>query len=659
MKLIFGMLVVLMASSTFAHAFQQRLPPMSLSDIREDIRQIERPEEKLRTYIELSNRYLRNSPDSLLELAKEIEILEGISEDQREAFSSFLNANAYRLMNADSAIHFAGIASGKLKQLEEHDSYLMMENLRAMQYSRQDQYLEAESLFLSAISYKEELQDQVQYPIQYFYGNLGNLYVRVEAHDLAIKMFEKFLEYEDNPASRCNILSKLSSSFLKLKDYDKARSTLSPCLEFDNLPPPIKSMVRSNLSTIYEQEGDIETATYFLKQASAISSKYRIPNVSNSHIARLGNLYLDQNMISKADSVANTIINQPATSFSRPNEDIFKYQFLADLELAKNEYDQSIKYADEAIAISQKYNLPQMLRNTYSTRAKAYEALGEINQALENERLQREHDVAMNEQREKWSENMLSVRYQLQNKEAQLVDANLKLENIRVRNLLIIMGILMISGYIFYRYRLYYLLKEEKTRNRIARDLHDDLSGTLSSISFFSAAAKRMQEDPGESKRFLDIIDESASEAKEKINDIIWAIDPSKDDWEVFLKKCKRYAADMLDSHNISYDLQIDEDLSMPVTLEVRQNLWLIFKECIINLSRHSNAESATVILKEEKGKLKLVISDDGQGFNPEIIKNGNGVKNIRYRADLIDGVSHLQTAVDEGTTWTFTFNTN
>jgi len=315
MKLIVGILLAVLATTSRVDA-QRGLPPMSLSQIKKDINKIETPNEKLRAFIELSNRYYRNAPDSLLAVADEIENLEGISKDQKEAFTSYLSANAYRLMNVDSATYYAEKASGKLLELDEHDSYLMMENLRAMQFARKDRYLEAESLYLGAISYREELEDEVEYPIHFFYGNLGNLYVRVEAHDLAIEAFQKFLEYEDNPAARCNILSKMSSSFLRLESYDKAKETLSPCLEFENLPPPIKSIVRSNLSSVYEKEGDLETAAHFLEQASVISRQNRIPNISISHLIRLGNLYLQQSEVVKADSI-KTLLEDPVIAFSQ------------------------------------------------------------------------------------------------------------------------------------------------------------------------------------------------------------------------------------------------------------------------------------------------------------------------------------------------------
>ncbi|MGN8224353.1 tetratricopeptide repeat-containing sensor histidine kinase [Gracilimonas sp. BCB1] len=635
---------------------QQRAPSLSLDEIRKEIELLESQDDKLRTYIEMSNRYFRNAPDSLLVIAGEINQLEGVQEEKKEAFISFLNANAYRLMNADSTIFYASRASDKLRELGEHNSYLMMENLQAMQYARKDQYLEAESLYLDAISYRSELEEQVEYPIQFFYGNLGNLYVTVGAHDLAIQMFEKFLEHEDSPPNRCNILSKLATSFMELDDMDRAISTLSPCLEYENLPPPISAMVRSNLSSMYQRE-DLPRATQLMEEATSISSRYRVPNIGNSHLARLGNLYLDQGLVEEADSVGRIIRTAPPTPFSRPNEDIRKYEFLSELHLAKAEYSESLRYADQAIEIAEKHNLSRMMRKVYELKANAFEKTGDLDNALINERLQRTHENEINERRRERNEAMLAVRYQLKNKEAQLMDANLEIENIRLRNMLIIVGLILITGYVFYRYRLYYLLKEEKTRNQIARDLHDDLSGTLSSISFFSEAAHRVNKERGDSERFLNIITKSAVEAKEKINDIIWAIDPSKDDWSVFLKKCKRFAADVLDSNDIEYSFDMDEDFSFPVELQFRQNLWLIYKECITNLSKHSKATKVGITLQEKRDHVFLSIVDNGLGFDPESLKSGNGIDNIRYRAEQIQGTVDLESAPGEGTKWTFTFS--
>lgn len=218
---------------------------------------------------------------------------------------------------------------------------------------------------------------------------------------------------------------------------------------------------------------------------------------------------------------------------------------------------------------------------------------------------------------------------------------------------IVLFGIL----YVAYRYRTYYLLKEERTRNRIARDLHDDLSATLSSISFFSEAAKRIHaQQGGEPNRYLRKIDESANEAKEKINDIIWAIDPSNDDWSVFLKKCKRFAADTLDSKEIKYTLDIDDTLDIPVRLEVRQNLWLIFKETINNTVKHAQASQVYVRLGRNRNQIELEIRDNGIGFDASQEKTGHGINNLYYRTEQINGKITLETLPGKGTKWQFLF---
>lgn len=209
--------------------------------------------------------------------------------------------------------------------------------------------------------------------------------------------------------------------------------------------------------------------------------------------------------------------------------------------------------------------------------------------------------------------------------------------------------------YLAFKYRMYYLLKEEKTRTQIARDLHDDLSGTLSSISFFSEAARRVQSKPEEAKRFLLKIDSSAAEAKEKINDIIWAIDPSKDNWSVFLKKCTRYATDALDSKGIEYAIDIDDSFKMNIGLELRQNLWLIYKEMINNLAEHSNATKAEIIFTEKDKEIHLRVEDNGKGFDKNKENTRNGITNIIQRSKLIGGIVELKSAPGEGTRWNLT----
>lgn len=215
-------------------------------------------------------------------------------------------------------------------------------------------------------------------------------------------------------------------------------------------------------------------------------------------------------------------------------------------------------------------------------------------------------------------------------------------------------GYVLAIGSVLYgihKMRLNRILREQHIRNRIASDLHDEVSATLSSISYFAQAIRQSQNGV-KAGRFVNLISESASEAKEKITDIIWSIDPENDDWINLLSKCRRFASDMLESKGIEYELNIDTDIPRPLDLELRQHLWLIFKEIITNAARHSMATKVDVIFQYRQGTLLLKVQDNGQGFNPDDVNDGNGIKNLKNRAEQIDAELTLKSDAEIGTQW-------
>ncbi len=205
--------------------------------------------------------------------------------------------------------------------------------------------------------------------------------------------------------------------------------------------------------------------------------------------------------------------------------------------------------------------------------------------------------------------------------------------------------------YTGYRIRVNQLLRVHRIRNRIAGDLHDEISATLSSISFF---ARAIEDDKfrGDRNRFVKLISDSAGDAKEKITDIVWAINPEHDDWKSFLSKCRRYVSDLMESKGIEYKLHIDEQIPGKLDMQLRQNLWLIFKEMVTNIARHSGATEAEVVLGYKSGRLRIEVSDNGRGFDAEAVTDGNGVKNIRSRAEQIGAKILLDTSPEGGTRW-------
>ncbi len=133
----------------------------------------------------------------------------------------------------------------------------------------------------------------------------------------------------------------------------------------------------------------------------------------------------------------------------------------------------------------------------------------------------------------------------------------------------------------------------------------------------------------------------------------MWVIHSENDDWENLFLRCKRFAADMLDSKNIEHTFSVKNQRSGGPAITERKNIWLIFREIITNIARHSGADEVDIRFSFNSGKLLIKIEDDGDGFDPEQIKsNGYGVQNIKERTEQLNGTCTLQSQPGEGTEW-------
>ena len=202
-------------------------------------------------------------------------------------------------------------------------------------------------------------------------------------------------------------------------------------------------------------------------------------------------------------------------------------------------------------------------------------------------------------------------------------------------------------------------LAKIQTRDRIARNLHDEIGATISGITHFAESIGKDQKFKGssKSKKLLSLIVESSSEAQEKIKDLIWTVNPENDNWDLLLAKFRRYASDLFDSKEIRYEIDFPERVSfIPLNMEQRQNLWLIFKEIINNIVKHAQCNQVEISI-QPADDVRLKVIDDGVGFDPKKTTKGMGIKNIRTRAKKLNAQLNLQTTPGKGTQWDMEFD--
>ncbi|MGM0738479.1 MAG: sensor histidine kinase, partial [Bacteroidota bacterium] len=102
----------------------------------------------------------------------------------------------------------------------------------------------------------------------------------------------------------------------------------------------------------------------------------------------------------------------------------------------------------------------------------------------------------------------------------------------------------------------------------------------------------------------------------------------------------------------------IDERIPGKLDMKLRQNLWLIFKEMLTNVARHSEASQVSISITYKAGKVHLIVADNGKGMDPQTPEYGSGMSNIRRRAEEIGATLVFDTAPGKGTRWHLTCKT-
>lgn len=194
--------------------------------------------------------------------------------------------------------------------------------------------------------------------------------------------------------------------------------------------------------------------------------------------------------------------------------------------------------------------------------------------------------------------------------------------------------------------------KMEQTRNKIAQDLHDDIGSTLSSILLFSNAAKsKILFGAGEAHEIFGRISEIAGAMMDEMSDIIWTINPRQDSMDQILKRMHYYAAPLALARNMKFHFKVDEDIRhLYLSMEKRKNLFLIFKESVINALKYSEAATLRVTFYRADSCLHMLVQDDGKGFS-RTSGAGNGLDNMKARAEAAEGILEISTLEDQGTT--------
>jgi ligand-binding sensor domain-containing protein/signal transduction histidine kinase len=203
----------------------------------------------------------------------------------------------------------------------------------------------------------------------------------------------------------------------------------------------------------------------------------------------------------------------------------------------------------------------------------------------------------------------------------------------------------------------------EKERSRISRDMHDSIGSNLTRVAILS---DRIEKDintgtmdtniVGDIKKRIKSIGQISRENIDSMNEIIWSLSPKYDTVNSLIFYMNHYLNEMFENSSTKYIFDFPEIIKdITLTPEIRRNIFLIFKEAINNLAKHSQATSVLVTLKVNEFNLEFVIEDNGIGFfesNPYANENmpGFGLDNMKIRANSVNADLSIKSSSGKGT---------
>lgn len=197
-----------------------------------------------------------------------------------------------------------------------------------------------------------------------------------------------------------------------------------------------------------------------------------------------------------------------------------------------------------------------------------------------------------------------------------------------------------------YKYRIHELHKEYRFKEKIAADLHDDLGSTINGIRILTEVGEQSG-----SAEYYTPVKKGLQEAAQSLREMIWVLDNKTNNASHIFEKLQSNTKLILYEKNINLILSIHPSLSrVSLKMDEKRDLYLILKEFINNSIKYADCTIIEINATTVSGKLNISIRDNGKGFDINRVIKGNGLHNIRQRAQRCNLSAEFISATGKGT---------
>ena len=167
----------------------------------------------------------------------------------------------------------------------------------------------------------------------------------------------------------------------------------------------------------------------------------------------------------------------------------------------------------------------------------------------------------------------------------------------------------------------------------------------------YSDIVKNQTHHSATASELLDKISSNSKEMIENMSDIVWMIKPGNDDFKNIENRMLNFANEICSPAGINFEFRKDASTdAIQISMEQRRDIYLIFKEAINNAVKYAHCYSIHASITKENNHVQMRISDDGNGFDTNIVSNGNGLTNMKKRAEINGGHFEIRSSAGGGT---------
>ncbi len=468
----------------------------------------------------------------------------------------------------------------------------------------------------------------------------GQLFYAQKLYDKADQCFilslKKYAQQNNKSGQALNYIHLGNVSYLKYRDdsakncYNKATQLFKEIGDISGI-----AICKSNLSRIYLEASKHKEAVEEAKDALSLIKGGGYAMIEAGTLQQMGDIYGELN---KPDSAVFYIKEALNIAQKMQHKTLIRdcYKSLSELYQSQKNYSSAYDYLLKAYRIKD-----SIQAITYNRKLAEMEALYES----------QKKDNAINLLNAQQIANAAMIEKQdLQSKKQKAIFIGVG----------IILCLVIVALYFYYsgkQLKEQILLErevkdaEEKERIRIAKDIHDDLGSGLSKIKFIAQHSLiEKDNDPNDKLKKLQHIASISGSLIGNMRDIVWAMHPDNNLLEILIVHIREYAYDYFDDTSIHLQLHFPDQIpQIKISKEWNRNVFMIFKECLQNIVKHSEATEVVIRLTLDT-QFYLSVKDNGKGFQLKENNLGNGLKNMHTRAQAVKINYHINTQLSKGT---------